>query len=214
MALRLCDVQRDTIANRALNELMHHYTVAEEKGGLVLTKKAGDMKLFLHDLDDLHQLDFVHNQQMVKEIERLRVRSTAIEEQRESWRVRALMAEAELLEATAKTSNDAGCQNVSDLGMLRSSAIWQSGSTLITPPDKASRRLFETRSSRKSGTRLSVSIKESRPPASRRRDHLRRLDRQSGCCARAASGVRRLSGRKKNISNSLRYNLPQAKPSL
>jgi hypothetical protein len=110
MALRLCDVQRDTIANRALNELMHHYTVAEEKGGLVLTKKAGDMKLFLHDLDDLHQLDFVHNQQMVKEIERLRVRSTAIEEQRESWKVRALMAEAELLEATAKTSND-----VSDL---------------------------------------------------------------------------------------------------
>src|SRR6266566_4789419 len=91
MALRLCDVQRDTIANRALNELMHHYTVAEEKGGLVLTKKAGDMKLFLHDLDDLHQLDFVHNQQMAKEIERLRVRSTA------------------------KTSNDAGCQNVSDL---------------------------------------------------------------------------------------------------
>ena len=115
MALRLCDVQRDTIANRALNELMHHYTVAEEKGGLVLTKKAGDMKLFLHDLDDLHQLDFVHNQQMVKEIERLRMRSTAIEEQRESWKVRALMAEAELLEATAKTSNDAGCQNVSDL---------------------------------------------------------------------------------------------------
>jgi hypothetical protein len=115
MALRLCDVQRDTIANRALNELMHHYTVAEEKGGLVLTKKAGDMELFLHDLDDLHQLDFVHNQQMVKEIERLRVLSTTIEEQRESWRVRALMAEAELLEATAKTSNDAGCQNVSDL---------------------------------------------------------------------------------------------------
>jgi hypothetical protein len=73
------------------------------------------MKLFLHDLDDLHQLDFVHNQQMVKEIERLRVRSTAIEEQRESWKVRALMAEAELLEATAKTSNDSGCQNVSDL---------------------------------------------------------------------------------------------------
>src|SRR5436309_15647735 len=115
MALRLCDVQRDTIANRALNELMHHYTVAEEKGDLVLTKKAGDMKLFLHDLDDLHQLDFVHNQQMVREIERLRVRSITIEEQRESWKVRALMAEAELLEATAKTSNNGGCQNVSDL---------------------------------------------------------------------------------------------------
>src|SRR3989442_9270520 len=37
-------------------------------------------------------------------------------------------------------------------GTLRSSAIWQSGSTLITPPGKASRRSFETRSSRKSGT--------------------------------------------------------------
>ena len=94
---------------------MHHYTVAEEKSRLVLTKKAGDLKLFLHDLDDLHQSDFVHNQQMVKEIERLRVRSTTIEQQRESWKVRALMAEAQLLEATAKTSNDGGCQNVSDL---------------------------------------------------------------------------------------------------
>ena len=52
-------------------------------------------------------------------------------------------------------------------GMLRSSAIWQSGSILITPVDKASRRLSETRSSRKSGTRLSASIKEFRPPALR-----------------------------------------------
>ena len=94
---------------------MHNYTVAEEKGRLVLTKKAGDMKLFLHDLDDLHQLDFVHNQQMVKEIERLRVLSTTTEQQRESWKVRALMAEAQLLEATAKTSNNASRQNVSDV---------------------------------------------------------------------------------------------------
>src|SRR5437660_121071 len=61
-------------------------------------------------------------------------------------------------------------------GMLRSSAIWQSGSTLITPLDKASRRLFETRFSRKSGTRLSDSIKEFRASASRRRNHLRRPD--------------------------------------
>jgi hypothetical protein len=51
----------------------------------------------------------------VKEIEGLRVRSATVEEQRESWKVRALMAEAELLEATAKTSNNGGCQNVSDL---------------------------------------------------------------------------------------------------
>ena len=64
-------------------------------------------------------------------------------------------------------------------GMLRSSAIWQSGSILITPLDKASRRLSETRSSRKSGTRLSASIKEFRPPASRREDHLQRPDGQA-----------------------------------
>src|SRR5260221_51816 len=115
MALSLRDVQRDTIANRALKELMHHYTVAEEKSLLVLTKKAGDMKLFLHDLDDLHQLDFVHNQIMVKEIERLGVRSTTIEQQRESWKVRALIAEAQLLEATAKTTNNDRCQNISDV---------------------------------------------------------------------------------------------------
>jgi hypothetical protein len=115
MALSLREVRRDPIANRALKELMHHYTVAEERSRLVLTKKAGNMKLFFYDLDDLHQWDFVHNQQMVKEIERWRVRSTTLDQQRESWKVRALMAEAELLEATAKTSNNGGCQNVSDL---------------------------------------------------------------------------------------------------
>src|SRR5262245_8588462 len=60
--IRLCDVERDTIANRALNQLMHHYSIAEEKDRLVLTKKAGDMMLFLHDLDDLHQLDFVQKE--------------------------------------------------------------------------------------------------------------------------------------------------------
>src|SRR5262249_17935681 len=66
-------------------------------------------------------------------------------------------------------------------GMLRLSAIWQSGSIPITAPDKASRRLFETRSSRKSGTKLTVSIKESR-------DRLRRLDRHlSGLCQACAA---------------------------
>jgi hypothetical protein len=115
MAFSLCDVQRDPIANRALKELMHHYTVTEEKSRLILTKTAGDMKLFLYDIDDLHQFDFVHNQQMVREIERLRVRSTAIDQQRESWKVRALMAEGKLLEATAKTSNNGGRQNVTDV---------------------------------------------------------------------------------------------------
>jgi hypothetical protein len=115
MALSLRDVECDPIANRALNELMHHYAVAEEKIRLVLTKKAGDMKLFLYDLDDLHQLDFIHNQQMAKEIERLRVLSTTTVQQRDSWKVRALMAETQLLETTAKTSNNGGRQNVSDV---------------------------------------------------------------------------------------------------
>jgi hypothetical protein len=73
------------------------------------------MKLFFYDLDDLHQLDFAHHQQMVREIERLRVRSTTIDQQRESWKVRALMAEAQLFEATAKTSTNGGSQKVSDL---------------------------------------------------------------------------------------------------
>jgi len=84
------------------------HAVAEEKSRLVLTEKAGNVKLFLNDLDDLHQWDFSHNHEMVKENERLR-------QQRESWKARALIAEAELLEATAKASNSGGRQNVSDL---------------------------------------------------------------------------------------------------
>src|SRR5207245_3823706 len=115
MALSLRDVRCDPIANRALNELMHHYTVAQEKSRLVLTKKTGDMKLFLNDLDDLHQWDFMRNQQMVKEIERLRVLLATTNQHRESWKVRALMAEAQLLEATAKTGNNGGCQNVANV---------------------------------------------------------------------------------------------------
>src|SRR5262249_16176684 len=207
MALSLHDVRCEPVANRALSERMQHYTVAEEKSRLVLTKKSGDMKLFLFDLDDLHQLDFFHNQQMVKEVERLQLLSRTIDQQRDSWKVRALMAEVELLEAaartsnidqqragwkvralmaeqqlldgTAKTSNNGGRHTAVTSGTLRSSAIWQSGSTLITPPEKGSRRSFEMRSSRKSGTRLTASTKESRAPASRRRDHFREPDRQA-----------------------------------
>jgi hypothetical protein len=70
------------------------------------------MQLFLHDLDDLHQLDFLHNRQLVKEVERLRVRLATLEQQRESWKMRALMAEAQLLEAAAKTGD--GRQNAGD----------------------------------------------------------------------------------------------------
>jgi hypothetical protein len=111
MALRLADVQRDTIANRALNQLLEDYSVAEEKSRLVLTKKSADLKLFFYELEDLHQLDFICNQQMVRDIEQLRVLSTTLEEQRESWKVRALMAEAQLLEATANGAS----QKVADL---------------------------------------------------------------------------------------------------
>src|SRR5262245_50145884 len=64
-------------------------------------------------------------------------------------------------------------------GMLRSSATWQSSSTLIMPPDKASRSLFETRYLSKSGARLNALIEESRRPAPRRGNHHRRLDRQT-----------------------------------
>src|SRR5262245_13449631 len=72
--------------------------------------------------------------------------------------------------------------------ILRSSAIWQSGSTRITAPDKELRRLSETSSSRKSGTRLSASIKEFRPLASRLRDHLRRRDRAISLLAASRLG--------------------------
>jgi hypothetical protein len=107
MALRLCDVWRDPVATRALRELRRRYTVAEDRSGLVLTAKAGTMKLFLNELDDLHQWDFVHSQ-------KLRARLRASEHQRESWKRRALVAEMNLLEAALKTGNDSG-QNVSDL---------------------------------------------------------------------------------------------------
>ena len=116
MALKLCDVQRDPIANRALEELAYRYIVAEEKSCLVLTKKAGNMKLFFNDLDELHQWDFVQNQKMVKENERLRVFSRMLHEQRESWKHRALVAEAKLVDA--KTNNNGGDQNVSDMRYL------------------------------------------------------------------------------------------------
>jgi hypothetical protein len=115
MALRLCDVQCDPIADRALKELMNRYTVAEEKNGLVLTEKSGNMKFFLQYLDDLHQWDFIHNQKMVKENERLLVLLRTVHQQRESWKVRALTAEAQLFEAAAKTSNNGGRQNITEL---------------------------------------------------------------------------------------------------
>jgi hypothetical protein len=115
MALTLRDIQCDPIANRTLNELMRHYAVTEEKSRLVLTKTEGDMQLFFYDLDDFYQLDYVRNQQMAREIEQLRMQLSMIDRQRESWRLRALMAEGELLEAIAKTKNNSGSNKVSEL---------------------------------------------------------------------------------------------------
>jgi hypothetical protein len=113
-ALSLRDVQCDAIANRALKELMLHYTVAEEKSGLVLTKKVGNLKLFLNDLDDLYQWEFIQNKDMLNQMERLRLVLTKIHQQREDWKVRALMTEAQLLEATTRTSNNGSGQHVKD----------------------------------------------------------------------------------------------------
>jgi hypothetical protein len=108
MALRLRDVLRDPVANRALEELAHRYTVAEEKSGLVLIEKTGNMKLFLYDLDDLHQWDFVYNQ-------KLRMLARTIDDQRERWKRRALAAEAKLAEAAENIANNGGGQSISDL---------------------------------------------------------------------------------------------------
>jgi hypothetical protein len=113
MPLTLYDVRHDPIANRALEHLTRRYRVAEHKSGLILTKKTGDMKLFLYDLDDLHQWDFVHNQKMVQEIERLRTMSHKIYNEREKWKNRALLAEATSGEAAVQPAKK-GRQNVSD----------------------------------------------------------------------------------------------------
>jgi len=98
MALTLSDVEHDPIANRALEHLRRRYTVAEEKSGLVLTKKTGNMKIFLNDIDDLHQWDFIHYQKVMKEIERLQGLARKIDEHQENWKRRALAAEAKLAE--------------------------------------------------------------------------------------------------------------------
>jgi hypothetical protein len=113
MPLTLWDVQRDPIATRALDQLVERFTVAEEKSGLVLTNKTGQMKIFLRNLDDLHQWDFVQNKNMKKENEQLRVLSHKLSQQHQSWKHRALVAEAKLLEI--ETSHNDEYQNVRDL---------------------------------------------------------------------------------------------------
>jgi hypothetical protein len=113
VALRLSDVRRDPVANRALEELTRRYTVSEGSGGLVLTQRTGNMRLFVHELDDLHQWDFIWNL-------RLREFLLAIDEQRETWKRRAMEAERKLAEAADNVPSAPGW-NVSDVryGALR-----------------------------------------------------------------------------------------------
>jgi len=113
MPLTLWDVERGPIAARALNQLVDRFSVAEEKSGLVLTNKTGEMKIFLRNIDDLHQWDFVQNKNMKKENEQVRSLSLKLSQQRQSWKHRALIAEATLLET--ETSNNDERQNVGDL---------------------------------------------------------------------------------------------------
>jgi hypothetical protein len=105
MALTLQDVRCDPVADRALKELMRRYAVAEGGSGLVLTAKAGNMKLFLNELDDLHQWDFVY-------VQKLRASLRETYEERENWKRRALMAETKVVEAAASPRSG---QVVSDL---------------------------------------------------------------------------------------------------
>lgn len=113
MPLTLWDVERDPIATRALAQLLERFTVTEEKSGLVLTNKTGQMKIFLRNLDDLHQWDFVQNKNMREENEKLRTVLHKLYQQRQSWKHRALVAEAAVLEI--ETSNNDERQNVRDL---------------------------------------------------------------------------------------------------
>jgi len=135
---------------------MHRYTVAEEKSGLVLTEKAGNMQLFLQYVDDLHQWDFIHTQKMVNENERLCALLRTVHQQRESWKVRALRAEAELFETTAKTNDGGGCQNVTE---LRYAALKRYLAKQFHP-DCAPGRGFEK-----------TNLERNRPPRSRTRDN-------------------------------------------
>ena len=47
MALSLRDVRRDPVANRALEELMHHYTVAEDEEPLGSDQKGREHEALL-----------------------------------------------------------------------------------------------------------------------------------------------------------------------
>jgi hypothetical protein len=82
--------------------------VAEEKTGLVLTQRTGQMKLFIHEIDDLHQWDFLWNLRL-----REFLRVIACEQQ--EWKRRALEAEEKLVQAAGNVSNTRPGQNAGDV---------------------------------------------------------------------------------------------------
>jgi hypothetical protein len=108
MALTLSEVRRDPVGNRALEELSRRYAVAEENASLVLTQKTGNLRLFVHELEELHQWDFVWNL-------KLREYLCIIDEQRENWKRRAVLAEAKLAEVSEALRNAPVSHNVSDV---------------------------------------------------------------------------------------------------
>jgi hypothetical protein len=66
-------------------------------------------------LDDLHQWECVQNHRLVRENERLRVLLAKIRQQRETWKVRALMGEAQLRETSTRRDDKGNGQHVTDL---------------------------------------------------------------------------------------------------
>jgi len=97
MPLTLWDVECDPIAARALDQLVERFTVAEEKSGLVLTNKTGEMKIFLRNLDDLHQWDFIQNKGWKKENDQLRSLFLKLFQKCQSWEASCVACRSDLV---------------------------------------------------------------------------------------------------------------------
>src|SRR5262249_3351420 len=147
-------VRCDPIANRALEALMQDYTVAEEESCLVLTKKTGDMKLFLNELDDLHQWEFVHNRAMAQEIDRLRLLLTTVNQHRESWKIRALRGGAPSLDATANTGGNRGLKNVTAVGYVSPNRFLEKHSPPVFAPGEGLEKIVPNEILKKIGNEI------------------------------------------------------------
>jgi hypothetical protein len=102
--------------------------------------------LFVHDLDDLHQWDFLWNL-------RLREFVRSIDNQRQDWKRRASKAEERLAQFADTIPNTPSRQNVSD---DRYATLRRYLAKKLHPdfaPDTTSKKWSETRFSRRSGSR-------------------------------------------------------------